>query len=110
MINNLFVYGTLGPGRPNEHILASIGGSWQEASVKGNLHQKGWGAAMGYPGLVINEEGESIEGFLFSSKNISKHWDELDKFEGERYIRVLTTVSLKNKTIVEAYIYTLKQR
>jgi gamma-glutamylcyclotransferase (GGCT)/AIG2-like uncharacterized protein YtfP len=109
MINNLFVYGTLGPGRPNEHILTTIGGSWQEASVKGFLHQKGWGAAMGYPGIVINEAGESIKGFLFSSNNISEHWADLDKFEGDAYTRVLTTVTLKNNIIVEAYIYTLKQ-
>jgi gamma-glutamylcyclotransferase (GGCT)/AIG2-like uncharacterized protein YtfP len=29
----LFVYGTLGPGRPNAHVLEGIGGSWQEGHV-----------------------------------------------------------------------------
>lgn len=29
MIERLFVYGSLGPGRPNEHVLAVIGGNWQ---------------------------------------------------------------------------------
>ena len=41
-INNLFVYGTLAPGRPNEHILQDIGGTWKEGSVTGKLHQEGW--------------------------------------------------------------------
>ncbi|MCT7653989.1 hypothetical protein MBH78_02755 [Oceanimonas sp. NS1] len=27
MTTRLFVYGTLGPGRPNEHVLTAIGGS-----------------------------------------------------------------------------------
>ncbi len=43
MINKLFVYGTLCPGRPYEHILRNIGGSWEDASVTGILHQEGWG-------------------------------------------------------------------
>ncbi|MGI4199102.1 gamma-glutamylcyclotransferase family protein, partial [Klebsiella pneumoniae] len=29
-MESLFVYGTLGPGRPNAHILENIGGTWQE--------------------------------------------------------------------------------
>ncbi len=43
MSNKLFVYGTPGPGRPNEHILGKIGGSWEKASVTGTLHPEGWG-------------------------------------------------------------------
>ncbi len=48
---NLFVYGTLVPGRPNEHVLTDIGGSWEEATVIGTLHEEGWGSARGdHPG------------------------------------------------------------
>ena len=54
MTERLFVYGTLGPGRPNEHVLGSIDGSWEAASVTGTLHDEGWGAAMGYPGIVLD--------------------------------------------------------
>ncbi len=32
-MESLFVYGTLGPGRPNAHILENIGGTWQEGHV-----------------------------------------------------------------------------
>ena len=109
MIKKLFVYGTLGPGRPNEHIMRNIGGTWEEASVIGILHQEGWGSAMGYPGITLDKEGDKVEGFLFSSDKISEHWSELDEFEGEAYERVLTTVELQNGTVVDAYIYTLKR-
>jgi len=64
MIERLFVYGTLAPGRPNEHVLSAIGGSWDTAIVTGSLRQEGWGAAMGYPGIDLNEQGKEIQGFL----------------------------------------------
>lgn len=35
-MHSLFVYGTLGPGRPNAHIMENIGGSWQPGYVLGN--------------------------------------------------------------------------
>ncbi len=109
MINKLFVYGTLGPGRPNAHILEIIGGSWEKASVKGKLIDEGWGAEMGYPGIILDKKGDIIEGFLFSSDNLNKHWSNLDEFEGDGYERVLSEVELPNNSIVEAYIYTLKR-
>ncbi len=110
MINTLFVYGTLGPGRPNEHILQNIGGTWEcEASVTGKLHQEGWGAAMGYPGIVLDKNGDTIEGFVFISDTIAAHWHELDAFEGEAYERVVAEVKLKDKTIIAAYVYALKE-
>jgi gamma-glutamylcyclotransferase (GGCT)/AIG2-like uncharacterized protein YtfP len=37
MTNRLFVYGTLAPGRPNEHVFAEIPGRWEAATVKGKL-------------------------------------------------------------------------
>ncbi len=108
IVNKLFVYGTLGPGRPNEHILRDIGGSWEEATVTGKLYQEGWGASMGYPGIVPDKDGEEVEGFLFSSGTISAHWHELDAFEGEAYERVIAKIKLKDKSIVNAYLYALK--
>ncbi len=109
MIEKLFVYGTLGPDRPNEHILKNIGGLWEKASVTGTLYEKGWGSAMGYPGIILDKNGDKVEGFLFSSDTISEHWSYLDEFEGEAYERVQTTVELLDRTLVDAYIYTLKQ-
>ena len=104
MKERLFIYGTLGPGSPNEHILKNIGGVFKKASVTGILHNKGWGAEMGYPEITLDEGGIKVEGFLFSSDNINEHWSELDELEGEAYKRVLTKVELKNKIIVEDFI------
>ena len=108
MIERLFVYGTLGPGRPNEHVLEAIGGSWETAMVTGTLRHDGWGAEMGYPGIDLDEHGGEVEGFLFTSENLSDHWAALDEFEGEAYQRVLAKATLRNGSIVDAYIYSLR--
>ena len=107
MIHRLFVYGTLAPGRPNEHVLADVPGQWQPATVTGTLLQEGWGAAVGYPGIVLDERGGKVQGLLFSSERLAEHWARLDEFEGEGYERVPTTVELENGMTVDAYIYRL---
>jgi hypothetical protein len=63
---------------------------------------------MGYPGIDLDENGGEVEGFLFTSKNLSSHWAYLDAFEGEAYRRMLAKVKLKGGSIVDAYIYTLR--
>ena len=107
MQKKLFVYGTLGLGCPNEHILNDIGGSWERASIKGKLLNKGWGAEMGFPGIVLDESGNEINGFVFTSDNLSIYWHKLDEFEGEAYSRVLSKVKLNNGSLVDAYVYIL---
>ncbi len=109
MRQRLFVYGTLVPGGPNEHVLNAIGGTWAAASVTGTLRHEGWGAEMGYPGIVLDEHGTEIQGFLFSSDHLADHWTQLDAFEGEGYVRVVTTVSLGNNQRVDAYVYVLRE-
>jgi len=110
VVERLFVYGTLGPGRPNEHILAAIGGDFEPAVVNGTLHQQGWGAAMGYSAIELDENAGEVEGYLFTSENLSNHWKALDDFEGEAYERVLAKVKLKTGINLDAYIYTMKVR
>jgi len=109
MTHRLFVYGTLAPGRPNEHVLADVPGDWEPATVTGTLLQEGWGAAAGYPGIVLDGRDEEVKGFLFSSESLAEHWARLDEFEGEGYERVLATVKLKDGTAVDAYIYRLSR-
>ncbi|HYG64287.1 MAG TPA: gamma-glutamylcyclotransferase family protein [Thermoanaerobaculia bacterium] len=107
MTHRLFVYGTLAPGRPNEHVLADVPGRWEPAAVNGTLLQEGWGAAEGYPGIILDEHGGEVKGLLFSSERLAEHWARLDDFEGEGYERVLTAVKLEDGTAVGAYIYRL---
>ena len=66
MIEQLFVYGPLAPGRQNEHMLGEIQGSSEAATVTGKLLQEGWGAEMGFLGIDLDEGGEEIQGYLFS--------------------------------------------
>jgi len=108
-MQRLFIYGTLAPGRPNEHKLSDIEGSWQKAYVYGSLKEEGWGASMGYPGLILDNSDNKVEGFLFSSNELDKKFEQLDEFEGVEYQRVLTKVELENKEVVEAYVYALKE-
>jgi gamma-glutamylcyclotransferase (GGCT)/AIG2-like uncharacterized protein YtfP len=107
MTHRLFVYGTLAPGRPNAHVLAEVPGTWEPATVTGTLRQEGWGAAVGYPGIVLDARGGEVEGFLFSSERLAECWPRLDAFEGDGYARVLTPVRLADGTVVDAYIYSL---
>ena len=105
---HLFVYCTLRAGYPNQHILDSIGGNRQSASLCGDLIESGWGAAFGCPGLVLNPEGTVIKGEVFSSVNLCKYWDELDAFEGNEYQRVEAEVALCNGKVQLAWVYVVK--
>lgn len=110
MTDRLFVYGTLAPGRPNEHVLAGVPGTWQPATVRGTLLPEGWGAAVGYPGIVLDESGEEVQGLVFSSEELAAHWSRLDEFEGEGYERVQTSAQLGDGTLVRAHVYELSRR
>ena len=109
-MDRLFVYGTLQPGGPNEYVMTAIGGNWTRASVKGRLVEAGWGAEMGFPGLVIDECGGEVAGYVFTSESLTAHWDYLDAFEGEAYERVPVTVSLAGGESVDASVYVLTVR
>jgi len=108
-VNKLFVYGTLAPGKPNEHVLSGYSGTWVVGSVKGKLYEQGWGAALGFPGLVLDEAAGEVVGQVFSSDELPSLWSMLDEFEGEGYQRVLTSVELVNGDIIEAYVYEINQ-
>lgn len=107
MMQRLFVYGTLAPGQANHKVLMDILGTWEAATLKGILIQAGWGVEMGCPGVVPTDDGDEVEGFVFSSKYLTEHWPRLDKFEGEGYERVLVTVKVGGVFGVEAYVYAL---
>jgi gamma-glutamylcyclotransferase (GGCT)/AIG2-like uncharacterized protein YtfP len=63
---------------------------------------------MGYPGIVLDEKGVEISGYIFTSEQLDDHWDELDEFEGQEYQRVLIKARTKDKIELDAYIYRLK--
>jgi hypothetical protein len=63
---------------------------------------------MGYPGIDLDERGGEVEGFLFSSEDLSDHWVALDAFEGEAYEQVLADVRLKDGRAINAFVYALR--
>ena len=69
----------------------------------------GWGAALGFPGLVLDPLGPLIEVDLFESPELPAHWARLDDFEGSGYERVLVTVSTPEGER-RAWIYALAQK
>jgi gamma-glutamylcyclotransferase (GGCT)/AIG2-like uncharacterized protein YtfP len=88
----LVAYGTLAPGRPNHHQLDGLNGRWLDGSVRGALVQQGWGAALGYPALVLDADGPAVEVQVFESTDLPSHWPRLDDFEGPGYQRVSVPV------------------
>lgn len=102
----LAVYGTLAPGRQNHHQMAGMTGDWRPGVVRGRLYAEGWGAAMGYPGLVLDPEGPEVAVLIFQSPDLPAHWSRLDAFEGEGYRRVTVSVSTPDGA-VDAWIYEL---
>lgn len=108
IIQRLFVYGTLAPGQPNEHVLKDIKGAWEPASVRGRLCPVGWGADYGYPAIVLDDTADEVAGLIFNSSDLEGHWQMLDDFEGDGYRRVLTTARKDNGSLVEVYIYELE--
>lgn len=104
--HRLAVYGTLAPGRSNEAELADIEGTWTRGTVRGHLFAQGWGAASGYPGILLDDDGPEVEVHVLSSPELSRHWHRLDAFEGPGYRRATAEVTVAGE-VVAAQVYTL---
>jgi len=106
-LTSLFVYGTLAPGEENAHIMDGMSGDWRKASVRGKRHNKGWGTHKGHPGFKPDDNGDIVNGLVFISDDLPKHWARLDKFEGADYQRISINVTLQDGEIIEAQVYSV---
>ncbi len=104
----LAVYGTLGPGRVNHHQISALAGTWQRGTLKGKLFSSGWGAALGFPGLILDPLGPSVDVDIFESTELPEHWARLVEFEGSGYRRVVATVNTEGGDR-SAWIYVLAE-
>lgn len=102
----LAVYGTLAPGRVNHHQLSALSGTWRRGTVRGKLFASGWGAALGFPGLILDPLGRVVDVQLFESAELPVHWARLDEFEGSGYRRAAATVET-DEGKRSAWIYVL---
>ncbi len=88
----LAAYGSLLPGEDNHHYVRDLVGRWVEGTVEGTLHDRGWAARRGYPGLAHHIPGDQVRvGVLFSGA-LPAAWERLDTFEGPAYRRILAPV------------------
>lgn len=101
-INYLFVYGTLKPGGEADYYLDRIHGKWSNAYCYGNWVKH---TDIGYPIISLDDNGEKIKGKLFFSKQLKNIIYEIDKYEGSKYKRVVTTIYLENGSSVKSYVY-----
>jgi gamma-glutamylcyclotransferase (GGCT)/AIG2-like uncharacterized protein YtfP len=104
--DRLATYGSLAPGRANHHHVAGLRGRWSAGVVRGRLVADGWGAALGYPALVLDPDGPEVDVQVLESADLPAHWARLDDFEGPGYQRVVTTVRTATGEMV-ASIYVL---
>lgn len=102
----LAVYGSLAPGRSNHHVLDGLAGRWTEGHVRGRLLAAGWGAELGYPGLILDSRAATVPVQVFESSALPAHWGRLDDFEGPGYERVVATVQTADGDL-PACIYVL---
>jgi gamma-glutamylcyclotransferase (GGCT)/AIG2-like uncharacterized protein YtfP len=102
--HRLATYGTLAPGRVNASQLTDLTGTWTTGTIRGRLVETGWGAALGYPALVLDAEGEAVPVHLFTSPDLPAHWARLDAFEGSEYLRGEVLVETA-QGVVSAWIY-----
>lgn len=109
-MERVFIYGSLQPGGPNEHVLANVCGCWEAAVVKGRLVNAGWGASLGYPGLVLDDCEQEVHGQVLTSSELGTKWAELDQLEGDEYVRTKLSAILGNGDKVSAYAYVLKEK
>lgn len=105
---NLAVYGSLAPGRKNHDHVRQLRGSWSQGSVRGRLFEMGWGAAIGYPAMEWDPQGDRIPVSLLVSDDLAAHWDRLDRFEGSDYARILVSVEAESKIVAVANIYAVR--
>jgi gamma-glutamylcyclotransferase (GGCT)/AIG2-like uncharacterized protein YtfP len=61
---------------------------------------------MGFPGLILDPLGPSLDVDLFNSTDLPQHWARLDEFEGSGYRRAVTIVTTAEGSFT-AWIYVL---
>jgi gamma-glutamylcyclotransferase (GGCT)/AIG2-like uncharacterized protein YtfP len=92
----------------NHHQISALVGKWQRGTVRGKLFPSGWGSALGFPGLILDPLGPSVQVDLFESSELPEHWARLDEFEGGGYQRAVTMVST-DEGERSAWIYVLAE-
>lgn len=101
----VFVYGTLQPGQPAWPLLEpELAGPPVPASVAGTLYDTG----LGYPALRLAEGTGRVPGYVLPLASPRRTLPALDRYEGEEYRRVRTT--LPGGQVCWTYLWTAPVR
>ncbi|MCG8467891.1 MAG: gamma-glutamylcyclotransferase [Gemmatimonadetes bacterium] len=96
----LAVYGSLAPGEANHHLVSALVGTWIDGVVCGTLHDRGWAAGTGFPGLTWDPSGADVRVRVLESGALPAAWERLDAFEGADYRRILVPVRTETRVVV----------
>jgi gamma-glutamylcyclotransferase (GGCT)/AIG2-like uncharacterized protein YtfP len=107
--HRLAVYGTLAPGRKNHWVLDGLRGAWFNGTVRGYLHEEGWGATDGFPAIILDDMGDEIQVQVFESEQLPGAWKRIDEFEGAEYRRVEVHVKTSKGEFIACQIYELNR-
>jgi gamma-glutamylcyclotransferase (GGCT)/AIG2-like uncharacterized protein YtfP len=107
-MERLFVYGSLKPNEKNNFLLSTINGTWRTAFTYGFVKKINLGPKEIYDALILDNNGNRIEGYLFYSYALNNLWKKLDTFEGKNYKRQQADININNKEKVKAFVYLLK--
>jgi gamma-glutamylcyclotransferase (GGCT)/AIG2-like uncharacterized protein YtfP len=105
--HRLAAYGSLAPGKKNHHMMAGMEGTWRKAVLRGSLRNEGWGAGQGFPGFLWDGSNAPVAAQVFSSRDLPRHWQRLDDFEGAEYQRILVPVEMEDGEIEMCNVYEL---
>jgi hypothetical protein len=72
--HRLATYGIPAPGRPDHHHVVGLRGRWFAGGVRGRLVQAGWGASLGFPGMVLDPDGPAMDVQVLESADLPAHW------------------------------------
>jgi gamma-glutamylcyclotransferase (GGCT)/AIG2-like uncharacterized protein YtfP len=98
--DRVFVYGTLQPGQPAWRLIEpELAGHPVPATIGGTLYDTG----LGYPALRLGE-GPGVPGHVLGLASPRRALPALDRYEGEEYRRVRTT--LPDGQICWTYLWT----
>lgn len=107
--SRLATYGTLRPGESAFGLLAPLGGSWTHGFVVGWLSLDGFGRTGGYPGVILDPEGERIPVAVLESPLLERWWDAVDDYEGPDYERVVAqVVDADGHPVTTAQLYVVR--
>jgi hypothetical protein len=85
----LAVYGSLSPGAPNASKLDEVEGEWHQGVVHGLVQRRD-----GFLEFRWTLDGAEVPVRMISSSRLKAHFEQLDRFEGPRYERILVPVAM----------------